>query len=69
MVEEAPRDYAISKAAVSYKEPEEQAPVGFMEPGIEIKNVAYESTWMYQKEASMFIPTCTDNTRRDTVAV
>ena len=53
----------MATAAAAYEDPEEQYPVGIMDPVVEIQHLAYATTWMDQKQASMIIKTGIDSTR------
>ena len=49
MVSEALEKYVVETSAEYYRYPWEQAPVAIMDPGREMKNVAYSAPWIDQK--------------------
>ena len=49
--------------SADFEEPVEQVKLRLMESDKEMNRGGYATTWMEQKQASMHIPTGTDNTR------
>ena len=49
MVVESLEEYVVETSVEAYKDPWEQVPVAIMDPGREMKNVAYSAPWIDQK--------------------
>ena len=66
MLAEKIEEYELAYSEAANEIPVEQAPMGFMAPGIEIQGSENTSPWMDWKRSSFPSLTGTDNTNWDT---